>query len=117
MCLKGAFSYFPTRKLTADEVENCDNYVTVCITPNAREWDPNNEAWGEEEDKYLDENGELVHLPSPKRRKLVHKGDFQIDDSEGWTSINVSASKWEGAMDKFLELDNMECMPVGPDLS
>ena len=112
--LRGAFSYFPTRKLTAEEIDGCNELTSFCLTPDAREWDPNCESWGEEEDKYVDTRGEPVGFPPPKRRKLIHEQDF---DSEAWLDLNVSSVDWESAIDDFLDKDDANCIPIGPDLS
>ena len=112
--LRGAFSYFPTRKLTDEEIDGCDNITAICLTPDTKVWDPNCETWGEEEDKFVDPKGELVGLPPPKRRKLIHEDDF---DAEPWIEINVSSTQWESTIDKFLEADNADCIPIGPDLT
>ena len=42
MKLDGIFSYFPTRKLTMNELENCEYIETVHLSPDAAQWDPYN---------------------------------------------------------------------------
>ena len=64
--LRGIFSYFPTRALHEKEIESCDDYETICLTPEGKEWDPNDHMWAQEEDKYVDHRGDLV-WPRPQK--------------------------------------------------
>ena len=45
MQLDGIFSYFPMRKLTQEEIDNCEYIKTVYLTPDAAEWDPCDEDY------------------------------------------------------------------------
>ncbi len=40
LSLNGIFSYFPTRELTLEEVEEWESYPVVFITPDGNDWDP-----------------------------------------------------------------------------
>ena len=116
--LKGVFSYFPSRKLTPSEVRDCDELPSICITPDSRVWDPNDEAWAEEEDSYLDHDGGLISAPPPrKKRKLIHENDFShADDAHEWIEINVSSVQWEDSVDRIIEENDIDFIPEGPDL-
>ena len=43
MKLDGIFSYFPTRKLTMDKLEECEYMETVYLSPDAAQWNPYDE--------------------------------------------------------------------------
>ena len=81
--LKGVFLYFPSRKLTSSEIQQCDELPSICLTPDSKVWDPNDNVWVKEEDNYLDDRGMLLDGPPPrKRRKLIHESDFaQAEDA------------------------------------
>ena len=71
--LKGVFSYFETRKLTPTEIEECDQMQALCLTPDSKAWEPNDEVWAEEEEKYLDGVGNLRELSPTKRGSSFKK--------------------------------------------
>ena len=52
MKLDGIFSYFPTRKLTMDELEECEYMETVYLIPDADQWNPYDEEYAESEDSF-----------------------------------------------------------------
>ena len=68
--LDGIFSYFPTRKLTAEEIESCEYMRTVGLTPDGPEWDPYDSAYANQEDSRIDFRGDVI-VPEPKRRKIL----------------------------------------------
>ena len=109
--LRGIFSYFPTRALHIKEVENCDELETVCLTPEGKEWDPNDPMWDEEEGKYLDHQGELLWPRPTKRRRML------LPEESQWVDINVSATQWEDAIDATLKANEMMCIPKSADNS
>ena len=74
MKLDGIFSYFPTRKLTMDELEECEYMETVYLSPDASQWNPYDEEYAESEDKFLVFRGDLIHR-QPKRRKILDDSD------------------------------------------
>jgi hypothetical protein len=49
LSLNGIFSYFRTRRLTSEEINNWDNYPIVFISPDGDAWDPNAEHYVEQE--------------------------------------------------------------------
>ena len=52
MKLDRIFSYFPARKLTMNELENCDYIETVNLIPDAAQWNPYNEEYANAEDSF-----------------------------------------------------------------
>ena len=82
MKLDGIFSYFPTRKLTMDELEECEYMETVYLSLDAAQWNPYDEEYAESEDNFLDFRGDLIHR-QPKRRKILNDSDvFELQVSE-----------------------------------
>ena len=49
ICMKmdGIFSYFPVRKLTMDELEECEHTETVYLSLDAAQWNPYDEEYAE----------------------------------------------------------------------
>ena len=58
--LKGIFSYFPTRALTPDEIDNWDTFPIVFVTPDGDAWDPHTSHFADNEEAMLDTNGLIV---------------------------------------------------------
>ena len=116
--LKGVFSYFPSKKLTPVEVQDCNDLPSICITPDSRMWDPNDDAWAEGEDSYPNDDGTLIVAPPPrKKRNLIQENDFShSDDAHEWIEINVSSVQWEDSLDKTIEANDIDFIPKGPDL-
>ena len=48
----GIFSYFPTRKLTMDGLEECEYMETVYLIPDAAQWNPYDKEYAEAGDKF-----------------------------------------------------------------
>ena len=72
--LDGIFSYFPTRKLTDDEVEDCEYIETVALCPEGPDWDPYDISFADREETMIDHRGDIV-VREPKRRKLLDDRD------------------------------------------
>ena len=82
MKLDGIFSYFPTHKLTMDELEECEYMEMVYLSPDAAQWNPYDEEYAESEDNFLNFRGDLIHR-QPKRRKILDdSGVFELQVSE-----------------------------------
>ena len=82
MKLDVIFSYFPTRKLTMNELDNCEYIETVHLNPDAAQWDPYNEEYADAEDRFLYFSGYLLHH-QPKRRKVLDDSDiFELQASK-----------------------------------
>ena len=58
--LNGIFSYFPTRALTLDEIENWDVFTIVFITPDGDAWNPHTSHYAKNEEAMLDTNGLII---------------------------------------------------------
>ena len=48
--LEGIISVFKTRKLNHEEISEPGGYDILYLTPDADSWNPNCEAWAEQED-------------------------------------------------------------------
>ena len=65
MKLDGIFSYFTIRKLTMDELEECEYMETVYLSPDVAQWNTYDEEYAEAEDKFLDFRGDLIRQSHP----------------------------------------------------
>ena len=59
--LDGIFSYFPTKALTLDEMQNCDQIEHIFLSPDAETWDPYSESYSINEDQIVDAGEEMVY--------------------------------------------------------
>ena len=66
LSLKGVTSYFPTRKPTKHEFENCPRIELTYLTP---EWDPHSITFQEQEEALMDNKGKL-HQWNNKRMSI-----------------------------------------------
>ena len=55
--LVGIFSVFKTRNLNDEEIAEPGGYDILYLTLDSDSWDPNYEAWAEQEDEMLDVDG------------------------------------------------------------
>ena len=76
--LRGIFSYFKTRSLTADEIMNCTTYDTVYLSPDSRSWNPTDSAWAEQEAALLDSNGDVPFPTIKQPTHLISEQDAEI---------------------------------------
>ena len=67
--LDGIFSYFPTRALTLDEMQNCDQIEHIFLSPDSKTWDPSSESYSINEDQLVENGGEMVY-PEPRARTV-----------------------------------------------
>ena len=65
--LDGIFSYFPTRALTLDEMQNCDQMEHTFLSPDTETWYPYSESYSINEYQLNDAGGEMVY-PTPRAR-------------------------------------------------
>jgi hypothetical protein len=72
----GYFSHFPTRSLAHEEFENCDDMQTMSLTSNTSQWDPYNEVFTENKDRFLNFRGDLVKHQAKQRKILGDAGVF-----------------------------------------
>ena len=80
--LRGIFSYFDTRSLTEDEVMNSENLQVIFLTPDCHEWNPYNEHWADQEDEFLDTDGEMSYRPPRPRAELIGIEDMDVSSLE-----------------------------------
>jgi hypothetical protein len=105
--LRGIFSVFPTRPLTAEEILNCDAYDVVFLTPDSDEWNPNNEQFAEEEEACLDSEGNITEPVRMPGHHLIEESDIDIGAVEAspmtWNDyedrVDAVISSSEGAWD------------------
>ena len=91
MKLDWIFSYFPTRKLTKDELEECEYMETVYLSPDVAQWNTYDEEYAESEDKFLNFRGDLIHR-QPKRRNILDESDiFELQVSEEKYEAEISS--------------------------
>ena len=93
MKLDGIFLYFPTRKLTMNELKNCEYIETVYLIPDAARWDRYDEEYADLEDRLIYFRIELVPRQT-KRRKI-------LDDSE-ISKLQVSNEDYETAISSII---------------
>ena len=93
MKLDGNLSYFPTHKLTMDELEECEYMETVYLSPDAAQWNPYDVEYAESEDKFLYFRGDIIHR-QPKRWKI-------LDDSDVF-ELQVSEENYEAAISSIV---------------
>ena len=68
-------------------------YDILYLTPDADSWDPNCEAWAEQEDEMLDVDGEIL-LRTQRPPVHIVEGDYYFYVS-GTYAIRVSAETYE----------------------
>ena len=64
--LNGTFSYFPSRGLTNDEIDDCESMTRIFVSPDCPTWNPYNPVWAEQEASYLDKDGDVILRDPPK---------------------------------------------------
>ena len=101
--LRGIFSCFETRKLTPDEVDDCNNMDVLELTPDSPAWDPQDEVYSNNEDTFMDDRGELIYPCQSKKRKLIHDDD--IREAEVF-EIEATGDDWEAAVDAVLAVND-----------
>ncbi|KAL7538844.1 hypothetical protein ACHAXR_009411 [Thalassiosira sp. AJA248-18] len=103
--LKGVFSYFASRKLTSDELENCEEMETLCLTPNSRRWNPHCDSYANNDDSFLDFRGELQY-PLPKKRRLINEDE--VEDEAEISSFRIMDDQWENAIDAAIAASDID---------
>ena len=74
--LEGIFSVFKTRKLNDEEIAEPGGYDILYLTPDADSWDPNCEAWAEQEDEMLDIDGEILLRTQRTPVQIIEEYDY-----------------------------------------
>ena len=113
--LDGIFSCFDTRKLTAQEVNDCEYIETVKLTPESSDWDPYDPQFADQEDSFVDFRGEVLVRP-PKKRKVFDDADI--------ADIQVTAEQYEAVVSSIVARNHerlsegavqMGCNPLDGD--
>ena len=73
--LDGIFSYFSTRSLTPEEIKNIDNVEAIFLTPYVTSWDTYDDTYEDEEDNFLDQQGDMIY-PQQQKIKLFNDQYF-----------------------------------------
>lgn len=77
--LDGIFSYFPTRALTQEEVENAQSFVdnnrVIYLSPDVPVWNPNVDHYAAKENSYLDGEGNMALTEEHQRPTLIEDAE------------------------------------------
>ena len=80
---------FKTRKLNDEEITEPGCSIILYLTPDADSWDPNCEAWDEQEDEMLDIDGEILLRTQRPPVHIIEEDDYF--DVSGSYAISLSA--------------------------
>ena len=86
---------FKTRKLNDEEIAEPGGYDILYLTPDADSWDPNGEAWAEQEDEMLDIEGEILLRTQRPPVQIIEEEDYF--DVSGIYTIRISADNYDGS--------------------
>ena len=104
--LRGIFSYFNTRRLTSDEIVNCQEYPTIYLSPDSSSWDPHSTHWAEAEDALLDADGDIPYPISKSPTHLIVEEDGLVpedSDEAEVCSIEVMNKRFDEVMISSVE--------------
>ena len=88
IALEGVTSYFPTRKPSKHELENCPRIEFTYLTP---EWDPHSTTFQEQEEALMDNKGKLHKWNN--KRKSVDRYISMFDTVLASTLTNVKMTQ------------------------
>ena len=74
--LESIFSIFKTRKISNEEIAEPGGYKLLYLAPDADSWDPNCEAWAEQEDEMVDMEGEILPRTSSVPVQIIDENDY-----------------------------------------
>lgn len=100
LSLWGVFSYFNTRMPTLDELNGCDQVLT--LTPISNTWDPHNSTYAHNEANMLDWEGNLI---APKDRRKIIIDDISEDITLDIASTTISSTE-SSTIDSNLNVDD-----------
>ena len=78
----------------------------VLITPDTKVWDPHCDAYADQEENFLDFQGELKHPPEPKRRKTI--------DDRDYINYSMNDVEYESSIDAVIAANNCAPMMLSP---
>ena len=74
--LNDILSYLPTRALTLEEMQRCDEMKHVFLSPDAETWDTYSETYDLNEEQLVDSGGDTVYTP-PRDREVSEPMEFE----------------------------------------
>ena len=98
--LEGIFSVFKTRNLNDEEIAEPGGYGILYLTLDADSWDPNCEAWADQEDEMLDIDGEIILCNQRPPVQIIEEDDYF--DVSGIYAIRISAENYEKCIDTVI---------------
>ena len=98
--LEGIFSIFKTRKLSNEDIAEPGGYDLIYLTPDADSWDPNYEAWAEQEDDMVDTEGEILPHTCRVPVQIVDENDYC--DVSGIEAIMISGERYDKCTDAVI---------------
>ena len=98
--LEGILSVFNTRKLNNEEIAEPGGYEILYLTPDDDSWDPNCEAWAEQEYEMLDIDGEILLLTQRTPVQIIEEDDYF--DVSGIDDIRLSADNYEKCINTLI---------------
>ena len=98
--LEGIFLVFKTRKLNNEEIAEPGGYDILYLTPDDDSWDPNCEAWDEQEYDMLDIDGEIILCTQRTPEHIIEEDDYF--DVSGIYTIRLSAENYEKFVDTVI---------------
>lgn len=110
--LHGIFSYFLTRPLTIPEQLNWEEHPVVYLTPDAPSWDPYSEHFAEEEERYIDHDGDLIQ---PREISIPKNDVVTAADVSELYAEPLTWDRFDEIVDTNLADDVIDLSgPVGP---
>ena len=80
--LRGVFSYFNSRSLNSQEINDCKSYDTIYLTPDCSSWNPTNTSRAEQEDSLLDSDGTIPFPLVREPHNLISEDEAEICSCE-----------------------------------
>ena len=74
--------------------------MILYLTPDADSWDPNCEAWAEQEDEMLDIDGEILLRTQRPPPQIIEEDEYF--DVSGIYAIRLSAENYEKCIDTVI---------------
>jgi len=92
LVLNGIRSYFQTRSLTIEEVQDWENFPVVFITPDGDGWDPYTSHFAENEAAMIDANGLVVEHDTRLPQVLFTEADLckLYGEPVAWDEFNYA---------------------------
>ena len=115
MRLDGIFFYFPTYKLSEEEIDNCEYMGTLQLCPEGDDCNPQDKSFVEREDSHTDYKGDLIDHPA-KRCQLIEVADVGdihvLVENYEYPIRTVMVRNYDGIDEPMLEVINPQDMDV-----